>query len=146
MVNEKDFVSIKITPEMIQEAKALDKAMKGSVQYRLDQAIAERNGRPSSTAEKWQAVPLRQVVFGYWYEMNIMETYSGSGQMNYYYNCIIGMAKLGINVHKMSENWHNHKEEWKRDFEAGVKWEDEHIYLLNWTNRAWAWKPWKQNS
>lgn len=113
-------VTIKITPEMIQEAKALSNAMQGSFQFRLNKVITERNGRPSSTAEKWQAVPLRDVVWGYWFEMNIMETYSGSGQMNYYYNCIIKMAALGIDVDALFKGWHSHKEEWRKNFEEDV--------------------------
>lgn len=143
MVTEKDFVKIKITPEIIEQAKALDKAMTGSFHFRLDRAITERNGRSSSRVEKWVAAPLRKDVFGYWFEMNIMQTYSGSGQMNYYYNCIIKMASLGIDVNKLFEGWNHHREEWRKDFDEAVEWEDSHEYLLNWENRAWIWKPWK---
>jgi hypothetical protein len=145
MVTEKDYVNIKITPEIIEQAKALSKAMYGSFGFRLDETIKKRNDIPSSVVEKWCAVPLRRVVFGYWYEMNILKTYSGSGQMNYYYNCIIKMAELGIDVNKLSKNWHDKAPEWKQDFEEGCKWEDEHQYLINWIDRAWAWKPWKQS-
>jgi hypothetical protein len=113
-------VTIKITPEMIQEAKALDKVMTSSFEFRLDKAIAQRNGRPSSAAEKWKAVPLRDVVWGYWYEMSVMETYSGSGQMNYYYNCIVKMAALGIDVDALFRGWNSHREKWKQEFDEDV--------------------------
>jgi hypothetical protein len=126
MVTEKDYVTIKITPKIIEQAKALSKAMIGSFQFRLDDAIQKRNGKPPSGIEKWCAVPIRQLVFSYWYEMNILETYSGSGQMNYYYNSIIKMAELGIDVNKLSKNWYDKAPKWKRDFEEDCKWEDEH--------------------
>lgn len=144
MVTEKDIVRIKISPEMIEQAKALSKAMICRFHFRLDEAIKTRNGKLPSAIEKWCAVPIRQLVFGYWYEMNIMHTYSGSGQMNYYYNSIIKMAKLGIDVDKLSKNWHDHKEEWREEFEKEEKWENEHMAIINWRNTAWMIKPWKQ--
>lgn len=129
MVDKKDIVTIKITPKMIQEAKALSKAMFGSFGFRLDKAIKKRNGKPPSPIEKWCTVPLRNAVFGYWYEMNILETYSGSGQMNYYYNCIIKMAELGIDVKSLSRKWDDHKEEWQQEFKESIKFD-------NWIKRV----------
>lgn len=59
---------------------------------------------------------IEKEVFSYWHEMNVLDIYSGHGQMNFYYNCINRWIELigedAVNV-KFAE-WKSHIEEWKK--------------------------------
>lgn len=65
---------------------------------------------------------LEGIIFGYWYEMNVMDTYSGSGQMNFYYNCIDRWIELiGIDaVNTKFEEWHSKRKEMQKEFELSI--------------------------
>jgi hypothetical protein len=120
MVTEKDFIVIKITNEDIKNAKIECQLEHGRFEFKLQEAIKKRNGKKSTDFELKESEPIIKIVKSYWVEMNIWEQYSGSGQMNYYYNSIIKLAELGIDVDGMFAEWNSHKEEWRNQFDKSM--------------------------